>query len=561
MKLLHHQKGARMSSASADVLIIGGGLGGVSAALAAARLGRRVILTEETRWLGGQLTTQAVPPDEHQWSESFGTTRTYRMLRDGARDYYRRFYPLTNAARSAPDLRLGASLVTRMSVEPRVWLAVIESMLAPYRAADRITVHYNLTAVAVESDGDRIRSVTLRDGESGESRTFTAPYVLDATETGELLPLGNIEYVIGAESKADTGEPHALDNTQPRTQQAITHVMALSHFEGEDHTISRPEDYDRYLSRFQWPKERHIFPEPDSGWFSLWKFRRVLYTGHFEPGFMGADITLWNAMNDYYEGPIIDVPQDEIAENLHGARQLSLSLLYWMQTEAPRLDGGAGYPGLKLRPDATETSDGLAMRPYIRESRRIKAELTVLEQHVSAEVREGYGAECWSDSVGTGRYSIDIHMSTPVERGGQPVRQSSRTDGHQRPRVWPFQIPLGALLPERVENLLPACKNLGVTHITNGCYRLHPVEWNIGESIGTLVVYCLEHDVSPRQVRHTPELLEAYQRLLERQGVEIEWPDLQAGGSYNQWVNNRPHWNWGETDGEALFPVAVKSPG
>ena len=39
----------------------------------------------------------------------------------------------------------------------------------------------------------------------------------------------------------------------------------------------------------------------------------------------------------------------------------------------------------------------------------------------------------------------------------------------------PFQIPLGALIPERVTNLLPACKNLGVTHITNGCYRLHPV--------------------------------------------------------------------------------------
>ena len=29
----------------------------------------------------------------------------------------------------------------------------------------------------------------------------------------------------------------------------------------------------------------------------------------------------------------------------------------------------------------------------------------------------------------------------------------------------PFQIPLGALIPERVENLLPACKNIGTTHI------------------------------------------------------------------------------------------------
>ena len=42
-----------------DVLIVGGGVGGVAAALAALRLGRRVTLTEESPWLGGQLTSQA----------------------------------------------------------------------------------------------------------------------------------------------------------------------------------------------------------------------------------------------------------------------------------------------------------------------------------------------------------------------------------------------------------------------------------------------------------------------------------------------------------------------
>ena len=544
-----------MTEAHTDVLVIGGGLGGVAAALAAARMGKRVILTEETDWLGGQLTTQAVPPDEHQWATAFGCTRTYRQLREGVQDYYRRHYPLTNTARSAPDLRLGASLVTRVAVEPRVSLAVIEAMLAPYRAAERIVVHFGLRPVAVEMDGDHARSVTLEDLETGDRSTFSAPYVLDATETGELLPLGGVEYLLGAESTAETGEPHALPGaSQPRVQQAITHVMALSYKEGEDHTIAKPEDYEQYAARFRWPNERYIFPEPDSKWFDLWKFRRILYTGHFEPGFMDADITLWNAMNDYHDGPILDVPEDEIAENLRGARQLTLSLLYWMQTAAPRLDGGTGFPGLKLRPDVTGTRDGLAKRPYIRESRRIRAEFTVLEQHVSAEVREEQGAEWFADSVGTGRYSVDIHMSTPAERGGEPVRQSSRGPGGARPRVWPFQIPLGALLPQRVENLLPAGKNIGVTHITNGCYRLHPVEWNIGESLGSLLAWCLDRGVTPREVRNTSEHMEDFQRLLERQGIETAWPDMAAGGSYNQWVNNRDHWNWGETDGQVLFP-------
>lgn len=544
-----------MTEQQADVLIIGGGLGGVAAALAAARLGRTVILTEETDWLGGQLTAQAVPPDEHQWAESFGCTRTYRQLRDGVRDYYRRNYPLTNTARSAPNLRLGASLVTRVAAEPRISLAVIEQMLAPYRSAGRITVHFGFRPVAVAMDGDEARSVTLEDVETGDHSIFSAPYVLDATETGELLPLAGIEYIVGAESIDQTGEPHALEGpAQPRMQQAITHVMALSYNEGEDHTIAKPDDYARFLPRFRWPNERYIFPEPDSDWFSLWKFRRVLYTGHFEPGFMKSDITLWNSLNDYHEGPILDVPVEEVADNLRGARHLSLSLLYWMQTEAPRLDGGNGFPGLWLRPDVVGTRDGLAKCPYIRESRRIKAEFTVLEQHVSAEVREDHGAEWFPDSVGVGRYSIDIHMSTPAEKGGEPVHQRSRVANYGRPRVWPFQIPLGALIPKRVENLLPAAKNIGVTHITNGSYRLHPVEWNVGESVGTLVAYCLDHQLSPRQVRHTAERMEDYQRLLERQGIEIAWPHLDAGGSYNQWVNNRPYWNWGETDGEVLFP-------
>ncbi|MBN2148669.1 MAG: FAD-dependent oxidoreductase, partial [Anaerolineales bacterium] len=77
-----------------ELLIVGGGLGGVAAALAALRLGREVILSEETPWLGGQMTAQAVPPDEHPWIEETGCTRSYRALREGIRDYYRRFYPM-----------------------------------------------------------------------------------------------------------------------------------------------------------------------------------------------------------------------------------------------------------------------------------------------------------------------------------------------------------------------------------------------------------------------------------------------------------------------------------
>ena len=66
--------------------------------------------------------------------------------------------------------------------------------------------------------------------------------------------------------------------------------------------------------------------------------------------------------------------------HLDAVRQLSLSLVYWLQTERPRHDGGQGFPGLYLRPDISGTADGLAKEPYIRESLRLKAMYMMREQ-------------------------------------------------------------------------------------------------------------------------------------------------------------------------------------
>jgi hypothetical protein len=163
----------------------------------------------------------------------------------------------------------------------------------------------------------------------------------------------------------------------------------------------------------------------------------------------------------------------------------------------------------------------LAKQPYIRESRRIQAEFTVLEQHVSTEFRrkqtsasaEDVKAEVFDDSVGIGSYRIDLHPSTT---GINYIDISSV----------PFQIPLGALIPKRIENLLPACKNLGVTHITNGCYRLHAVEWNIGEATGALAAFCVSRKRSPREVRSKPALLKEFQAVLTSHGIPLAWPKV-----------------------------------
>ncbi|RYG74139.1 FAD-dependent oxidoreductase, partial [bacterium] len=147
------------------------------------------------------------------------------------------------------------------------------------------------------------------------------------------------------------------------------------------------------------------------------------------------------------------------------------------------------------------------------ESRRIKAVTTIVEQDVSMTIHGNQLSKQCRDSIGVGMYRIDLHPST----GG---------DNYVDVESAPFEIPLGALLPRRVKNLLPAGKNIGTTHITNGCYRLHPVEWNIGEAAGALAAFCLDQNELPRAVRNTPDLLNSFQKSLVEQGIELDWPGL-----------------------------------
>jgi hypothetical protein len=517
-----------------DILIVGGGVGGCAAALAATSLGKRVVLTEETDWIGGQFTSQAVPPDEHPWIETFGCTRRYRAFRNAVRQYYRDHLPLRAEAANDPALNPGRGGVSRLCHEPRIALAVLEHMLAPAVASGHLTILLEHVPVGAEVDGDRITAVHLLDKRAGDQRTISAPYVLDATELGDLLALAGVEHATGTESRSETGEPHAPDGAaRPDNVQAFTWCMALGHAPGHDRTIERPAQYDRWRAYI--PPLRPAWPGPLLSWTytqpitlepiskpvfgatpkesGFWTYRRITCRDTFLPEAQVPEATIVNwPQNDYLEGNLIGASEPDARRYREEARQLSLSLFYWMQTEAPRPEGGEGYPGLYLRPDITGTPDGLAKAPYIREARRLRARFTVTERHIGAQARGLPTAERFPDSVGIGYYRIDLHPST----GG---------DNYIDIASLPFQIPLGALIPVRLRNLLPAAKNLGVTHISNGCYRLHPVEWNVGEAAGLLAAYAMDRRIEPAGVYEMNAIRDDFQALLRAQGVELEWPE------------------------------------
>ncbi len=506
-----------MTELHCDILVVGGSLGGVAGAIRAASMGADVLLIEETDWIGGQLTSQGVcTPDENRWIEQGGGTASYRELRRRIRYHYQDRHRLSESGARQEYLNPGSCWVSRISVEPKVALGILHEMLHEHAG---IKLLLETKVVAVEQSDDRIRAIVLQNRE-GALRVIPK-YVLDATEMGDLLPLAGVEHVVGAESRYETGEPDAPDSARPDWIQPFTVPFALElRPRGEDHTIPRPEGYEE-LKRLQ---NYHILDGAMKGLFGdlgWWTYRRVIAAENFADPAYPCDIAMINTGSNDFKGGVIPTGlAHSDSEVIRRARLASLGYVYWLQTECPRVDdpGQLGYPEFKLRADWFDSPDGLAPAPYIRESRRIRALRTVLQQEIVAadssgrKLQNGPRATHFADSCGIGHYWLDIH-----EGGTDEPNRFMETR--------PFQIPLGALIPVRMQNLLAACKNIGVTHLTNGAYRLHPIEWNIGESAGALAAYCVrqyEYE-DPADVWRDPSSLKEFQQELLRHGIPIYW--------------------------------------
>ncbi len=511
-----------MTELVCDVVIVGGGTGGTAAALALAEHNLKVVLTEETDWIGGQLTSQTVPPDENPWIESTGCTASYREFRNRVRAHYRLHENLTIEAQENPRLNPGNGWVSHLCFSPAVGHRVLLDMLGDGQNPN-LTMLLDSAVVHAEVTGDRVDSIHVLNRFTGERTVIRAKFFLDATELGDLLPLTGTEYALGAESRAETHEPNAMEGEgEAENVQSFTWCAAVVWEPGADHTIEKPAEYD-FWSQYQppnWPDKLlsfrmlHVqrgeavdFPLFSDHWFSLFTYRQIVDPALHTDQRAAATIMNW-PMNDFDQGTVIDVDPATAAKRYESAKNLTKSMLYWMQTEH-------GYKGLRFAPEHTGTEDGLAKSAYIRESRRIRAMYTIREQDIAAYTNPGeVVAPEMPMSVGIGAYRIDLHPSA----NGRPTIDTS---------TLPFQIPLGSLVPTRVRNLLPACKNLGVTHITNGCYRLHPIEWNIGEAAGLLAAFCLANGTEPHEVASSDERFATFQNWVWRRGILTDWARLR----------------------------------
>jgi len=494
-----------------DVLIAGGGTGGVAAALALAKSGLTVWLTEETEWLGGQLTAQCVPPDEHPWIEETGRTRSYARYRTLVRQETISQHSLAPAD---PWFNPGGGWVSRLCHEPLIGRAVIQRMLE----GSEVRVFHQTVVSRLGVAGDRITSATLLDRITGQETEVEPTFVLDATELGDLLPLCRAEYRLGAEPRSLTGEPSASEEGDPHDVQGFTWCACVGFDPSGDHTIEKPREYERWkaFAPEHWTgpllsltyrnpmtgeaKHLPVFAEDSLSWFG---YRQIVGPPHGGESREAVTVLNW-PQNDFMVGKVVDEAEETVQQLQESSRQLTLSLVYWLQTEQ-------GLPGIRLRPDIAGTVDGLAAYPYHREGRRIEAVYQVREQDVATHCHPGAAlAPHRQDSVGVGAYRIDLH---PGANGSPGLDLSSL----------PFQIPVGMLVHRRLRNLLAAGKCCGTTHITNGCYRLHPVEWNVGEAAGALARHCLARSTEAHSVCERPE---DFQTDLRSMGIQLAWPEF-----------------------------------
>lgn len=524
----------RVSDASptCDVLVLGGGTGGVAAAESLSRRGLTAILVEPTGAIGGQLTSQLVcVPDENRFIEhpTGPSTWNYRGLRLQVRRHYREQANI----KPGMDQNVGQCWVSRVSGTPDVWEKYIESRIEDLGSfKPRIYRRHQLRGFGFLADR-RVNYADIVNLDTGRVTRIGARFFLDATEDGQGLALAGLPTTIGQEAKSEYNEPHAPDLAHPEWVQSFTYCFVVRYnTNGPKTLIEKPAEYDyfkslgeytlnyEYIDRGTVPYK--MFTKAPGAGGPFWTYRRLVASSSFQnvPTSPENDIALINWRgNDFHDESYLGKSPEEQARILERGKQFAQGFLYWLQTECPRDDGGVGYPEMQPVP-RTEMpgvdENGFALHPYIRESRRLKAKFMLTEQHLvaPADNPQAKWGEAFPDSVGCALYSVDIHPA----KGEPPLLVPAL----------PYHLPLGSFLTTAGPvNVLPAAKNFGATRLALASARMHPTEWLAGEIAAHLAAFCVRRDiVDPSRVRDTPDLLQTFQAELKNIGIPLYWSDI-----------------------------------
>lgn len=498
-----------------DVVVVGAGAGGVSAAIQAARLNASVALLEETNWVGGQMTTAAVSTMDGGILQSNAGTGLFYEFIEAVRDYY--------------DPRpIGTCYHASGSrcFEPKVGRAVLEAMLSNAG----VDVYLNTSVTSALVSGNTVQGVTTTDGD-----VFYATVTLDGTEYGDLIPLTPAEYRVGNHFG---GEPPGTDSCV----QDITYNAVVKHYPGgppaaldmtrQDWT--EPPGYDDARLQFatyvtQGGSDPGHCPAGMGGYPFNWNYHKY-YRGlpdssnpqHYDTCSGTITKTVINWANDYpggsQGGPGNGILTTQYIENpttrtsLDCAAKLrTLQFLYYMQNELGATNWAVandeGYDSPNFTPDLCLADEPgydeyeavekhLPLLPYVRESRRIVPMQTLRAADIIDEDEDLVADQNFLTAVAVNDYRLDLHRCNDPENLEDDLGEDHYDPGGRRA----FQIPFETIIPAAADGLLPASKSIGTSRLANGSTRLQPAEMLIGQAAGTIAALAVANGVQPRNV-------------------------------------------------------------
>jgi len=182
-----------------------------------------------------------------------------------------------------------------------------------------------------------------------------------------------------------------------------------------------------------------------------------------------------NFGNDHY-ADILEKSSAEREKILNEAKKTTLSWIYHLQTEG-------GYAHIGIAKDEFPTKDGLALIPYVRESRRVVG----IDRLYEYDLGDPYALEerpLYMSSIAVGDYPLDHH------RKKNPLPKQI-----DFPSIPSYSVPFGSIIPEKINGLIVAEKSISVSNVANGTTRLQPVVLQIGQAAGAAAVLSIESGI------------------------------------------------------------------
>ncbi|MFN5516257.1 MAG: FAD-dependent oxidoreductase [Cyanobacteriota bacterium] len=632
-----------------DLLVAGGGLAGAGAAYEGLRLGKTVCLTEITDWVGGQISAQGTSALDESATQAAKLyfPRGYLDFRKRIQEVYASPNPGDCWVSESCFLPRDGHRVLMAELEeaerqgggtlkwfPNTVIKTLDLNAQGNQIAAAIAIQHRpapgapplntlpLSQTIEDSyrweNSPLFRKTIIRFAPKNPDLKPAPWYVVEATETGELIALADLPHRLGIDARSYLEPSAAGAVPDPYCTQGFTYTFAMEKT-ADPQPQTMPAFYPQHEPYYSFELPRFVNLDLLFTYRQIWspqKGERQTFQGisYDQPQPGNISMQNWTWGNDYRPGTAQDnliYTREQLkrqgqlepggwlgglrTETLSKGEDHALGFYYWFV--AGTTDSQLG-PNVK-KPDPNNrflqgldspmgTAHGLSKYPYMREARRIigrpsfytprgftineidisrrdyrdpyyqqvlspgeyrqlQAALTGLEgfnvlngQIPPDSVGRRKRSTLYADSVGIGFYPIDFHpcmTESPPEKPGNTEREGERQGAG---KSYPFQIPLRAMIPQKLDNLIVAGKSIAVSHIAAAAYRVHSFEWSSGAAAGTVAAFALKEGILPYQLVQEPlsaqPQLAALRRLLEENGNPTAFPDMSIfNNTWDSW--------------------------